>query len=466
MSGFKHFNLSSEILRGIEEIGYLEPTKVQSNAIPVMLSRVDLVMKSSTGSGKTAAYGIPLCELSQLESEGPTALILVPTRELAYQTSKVLMAIGRHKQLKALPLVGQMSFEEQKLLLSQRNHFIVGTPGRVLDHMQRGTLKTDSINFLVIDEADEMLSKGFLEDVENISSKLPNIENKVLLSATMPARILDLIVSLMNEYEYIEQEEKDEIPSEIQRKAFICKGSRLACLDSLLISEVPLHSIIFCQMKESTQQVYEFLSGKGYSTCMLHGDMPQKERLYNTRLFSERKRRILVATDVASRGLDIEDLSHVISYEVPEKYERLVHRSGRTGRMGKEGTSIVMVGSLRELEAIGAPSHEVMAPSNSKDSSMLMSAPQARKESPSKGDILTIYIGGGKDKKIRNMDILGTILSIDGIEKQDVGIITVMPGYSTVDIHCGKGEKVIAELASKKIKGKKLKIEIWKGDKI
>lgn len=472
---FEKYNISDEILKALEGIGYKEPSDVQKEVIPKILEGNDIVVKSQTGSGKTAAFAIPMCEKITWDENKPQVLVLTPTRELAIQVKEEIKNIGRFKRIKAVAVFGKQPFSEQTRELKQKCHIVVGTPGRVMDHLQRGTLDITEVKYLIIDEADEMLNMGFIDQVEDIVRLIKNNRQTMLFSATIPEKVLGICQSYMNNPVEVEIKAQKLITENITHKLYrVNENYKAEELNRLLIKEVPETAVIFCKTKENVDKVYEALERKRYSVNKIHGGMLQKERLQVMEAFKKGQFRILIATDVAARGIDVEGITHVINYDLPVEKEAYVHRIGRTGRAGASGKAISLVNSFEDrlLEQIhnyigfSIPFSDIdeiktVNIGDEKALSLLKSKPKVKREKAkeiNKG-ITKIYLNGGKKKKLRAGDIVGAISRIDGIEADDIGIIDVQDMVSYVDILNGKGNIVIEGLKQSTIKGKKLRIE-------
>ena len=341
---FKDYKLSDEIVNALDSLEYENPTAVQSKVIPLVLEKMDLVVKSQTGSGKTASYGIPICELIDWKENKPQALILTPTRELAVQVKEDFINIGRFKRIKATAVYGKQPFAMQKTELKQKTHVVVGTPGRVLDHIERGTLALDRINYLVIDEADEMLNMGFIEQVEAIIKELPRKRVTMLFSATLPEEIKNLSLNYMKTPIDIEIKATGLTTDKIDHSLFeVAEEDKFSMLKDVTIVENPDSCIIFCRTKDRVDTVCDQLVDLGYSCDKIHGGMVQDDRLDVMNDFRRGEFRYLIATDVAARGIDIDNITHVINYDLPLEKESYVHRTGRTGRAGQKGKAITFV---------------------------------------------------------------------------------------------------------------------------
>ena len=473
-NGFEKYKISEEIKKSIDAIGYKSPSDVQKRVIPEALDGKDIVVKSQTGSGKTAAFAIPLCEKVIWDNSKPQALVLTPTRELAIQVKEEIQSLGRLKRIRAAAVFGKQPFSEQIRELKQRTHIVVGTPGRVIDHIERGTFDISDINILVIDEADEMLNMGFVDQVKSIVSKLNSKRQTMLFSATMPEEILALSNNYMNNPESIEIKAQKLITDRITHEMYkINEEDKLNELRKVLIKEIPEGAVVFCKTKENVDKVAENLKRKGYSVDKIHGGMMQKDRMATMEKFKKGFFRILIATDVAARGIDVEGLTHVINYDLPVEKEAYVHRIGRTGRAGASGKAISFVNQYEDglldmiQEYIGfkipvsSELPEVNSEKRNESIKLLKSKPKMKREKDKviNKNITKIYFNGGKKKKLRPGDFVGAISRIEGITAEDIGIIDVQDTVSYIDILNGKGNKVIEALKNSTIKGKKLKVE-------
>ena len=472
---FKEYNLCDEIIRALDGIGYKKPSDVQSKVIPEIMKNNDVVVKSQTGSGKTAAFGIPLSEKVIWEESKVQALILTPTRELAIQVKDEIKNIGRFKRIRAVAVFGKQPFSEQARELKQKTHIVVGTPGRVCDHISRGTLDVSKIKYLVIDEADEMLNMGFIDQVREVINTLNKERQTMLFSATIPEEIMSLCDMYMNKPISIEIKAQKLITEKINHELYNVKEYfKLEDLNNILIKEVPETAVIFCKTKENVDKVYEDLNRKRYSINKIHGGMLQKDRMEVMEKFKRGDFRILIATDVAARGIDVEGITHVINFDLPVEKEAYIHRIGRTGRAGAKGKAISLVNQFEERllniiqEYIGfeIPVNEELPKEENKVKKeeaikVLKSKPKAKKEKAKviNANITKLYFNGGKKKKLRAGDFVGAISRIEGITAEDIGIIDVQDTVSYVDILNGKGNKVLAALKDSTIKGKKLRVE-------
>ncbi|WP_338470627.1 DEAD/DEAH box helicase [Niallia sp. XMNu-256] len=473
-ANFQDYDLSPEITKALQALNYLSPTDVQAKVIPTALKSKDLIVVSQTGSGKTAAYGIPLCEKVVWEENKPQCLILTPTRELAAQVREDLTNIGRFKRVKVTALFGKQSFAKQKLELKQKTHIVVGTPGRVLDHIEKGTFPIEEIKYLIIDEADEMLNMGFIDQVEAIIQKLPTDRVTSVFSATMPDEVKKLCQTYMNSPFEIEIEASGRTVDRIDHALLMTKDEeKYALLKDVTTVENPDSCIIFCRTQERVDDVMEQLDLDEYPCDKLHGGMYQEDRFAVMDDFKRGVFRYLVATDVAARGIDVEDVSLVINYDIPLEKESYVHRTGRTGRAGKSGMAITFMTPfeeryLKEIEEyIGFQLPRMEKPSIEEVERMSAAFHEKLNEKPelketksaalNKG-IMKLYFNGGKKKKLRALDFVGTIAKIEGVSADDIGIITIEENASFVEILNGKGPVVLNAMKHTTIKGKKLKV--------
>lgn len=471
---FQDYKLSDEIMRALTGLGYEEPTEVQSKVIPVALQQHDLVVKSQTGSGKTAAYGIPLCELVDWNENKPQALILTPTRELAVQVNEDLTNIGRFKRIKSTALYGKSPFHVQRAELKQRTHMVVGTPGRVLDHIERGTLSLEKMSYLVIDEADEMLNMGFIDQVQSIIELLPQERVTMLFSATFPQDVEQLSRQYMKEPVEIEIKASGITTSTIEHAVIeVREDEKLAHLENLIIVENPDSCIVFCRTQEHVDQLFRELDDQDFPCSRIHGGMEQEQRFEVMNAFRKGQFRYLIATDVAARGIDISNITHVINYDIPLEKESYVHRTGRTGRAGKSGKAFTLVtprdgrrlGDIEQyigfsIPRIAAPSEAAVDARRAAFAKKLSAGPVLKvdKRAQLNKQIMKLNFNGGKKKKLRAVDFVGTIAKLEGVTAEDIGIITILDNITDVEILNGKGSLVLEKMKETTVKGKLLKV--------
>lgn len=471
---FHEFHINEEILQALTGLGYENPTKVQAEVIPLALEKKDLLVKSQTGSGKTAAYAIPICELVEWEENKPQCLVLTPTRELAAQVKEDFTNIGRFKRIKATAIYGKQPFNKQKLELKQKTHVVVGTPGRVLDHIEKGTLTLEKLKYLIIDEADEMFNMGFIDQVEDIIKTLPTERTTAVFSATLPEDVKKLAEQYMKEPIEIEIEAQQIAAKQIDHRIIeVREDDKFDLLKDLTIAENPDSCIIFCRTQERVDDLMDSLDRLGYPIDKIHGGMYQEDRFEVMDDFKKGVFRYLAATDVAARGIDIEDVSLVIQYDIPMEKESYVHRIGRTGRAGKTGRAVTFMTHsekryLADIEQyIGnkipiqkAPLKEEVEKGRAAFLEKINAEPELKEDKSAKlnENIMKLYFNGGKKKKIRAVDFVGTIAKIEGVTADDIGIITIQENSSYVEILNGKGSLVLQEMKNTTVKGKQLKV--------
>jgi len=342
---FNDLGLSEKVLEAIHKKGFEEPTAIQAMTIPVMLrDDTNIIAQAQTGTGKTAAFGLPLIEMIHTDSKAVQALILVPTRELAIQVAEEINSLKGKKDIKIVPIYGGQAIDQQLRRLKKGVHIVVGSPGRVIDHLNRRTLKLGKIEHLILDEADEMLNMGFIEDIEEIMKHTNSDKRTLLFSATMPKRIKDLARKYMDGYELLTAKTQQMTTKLTEQIYFEVKhADRFEALCRIIDIEDNFYAIVFCRTKIDVDTIVTHLVDRGYDSEALHGDLSQAQRERTLLKFKNQKINILVATDVAARGIDINNLTHVINYALPQDPDAYVHRIGRTGRAGKEGTAITFI---------------------------------------------------------------------------------------------------------------------------
>jgi ATP-independent RNA helicase DbpA len=445
--------IKKAMLANLNSLGYIDMTPIQAKSLPSILKNLDVIAQAKTGSGKTAAYSIGLLSKLNVKNYHIQALIICPTRELADQVGKEIQRLARFtKNVKLLSLCGGKPFAPQKNSLSYGAHIIVGTPGRIQDHLRKGTLNLENVHSLILDEADRMLDMGFHDDIMSIISDIPKKRQTMLFSATFPDFIVQMSRSIQNKPLNIKVESLHNY-SEIEQLFYeIEKSQRDEALIALLAHYQPESTVIFCNTKLQCQEIATQLKKNGYYAIAIHGDLEQKERDQVLLRFANKSCSILVATDVAARGLDIDDLQVVINYELPGNPEIHIHRIGRTGRAGKKGLalSLYTASEQHKIEAIAKIQNQPCRCDileSLKDKGTSVPPP-----------MITICIHGGKKNKMRPGDILGALTGEIGMTSTQVGKINIFDFYSYVALDRTIANKVLKHLQNSKIKGRQFKV--------
>ena len=475
--GFAQYGLSLSILEALDMLGYHHPTVIQQEVIPLVLAGKNVVARSRTGTGKTAAFAVPLCEMAVWEENSPRALVLEPSRELAVQVSRELFQIGRKKRLKVPAVFGGFPIDKQMQTLKQKSHIVVGTPGRVMDLVRRGSLQLSGITHLVIDEADLMLDMGFLEEVGEIISLLPENRKILLFSATLEKQVQTLIDNYAADAVFVAQDQEDGPPPSIGQAVYeVTTENKYEMFKRVLMKENPDSCMIFCGTREMVNVLFQKLRRDRIFCGMIHGEMEQKERLKNVDAFGRGGFRYLIATDVAARGIDFENIGLVVNYDFPTGKETYVHRIGRTGRNGKDGCAVSLVSAqekkmlqkVEEYTGTALPVLQELIVTQEEEKAFWAlqrrkSAPKAGKGEALNRDIMRLSIGGGRKSKMRTADIVGTICAVDGITAEDIGVIDIRESLTYVEILNRKGPLVLERLQMKPIKGKVRKVRKTSG---
>ncbi|MDB9714036.1 DEAD/DEAH box helicase, partial [Flavobacteriaceae bacterium] len=357
MIPFSELGLQESLLKAIEDLGFETPSEVQEKAIPLLLAdHIDLVALAQTGTGKTAAFGFPLIQRIDPSSRTTQGLILSPTRELCLQITKEIQAYSKYERgLNTVAIYGGASIQDQARQIQRGAQIVVATPGRMKDMISRGMVDISKIDYCILDEADEMLNMGFFEDIKDILSNTPKENATWLFSATMPKEVAIIAKKFMNSPQEITVGTKNSGATTVQHEYYVAGGrDRYPVLKRLADTNPNIFSVIFCRTKRDTQKVAENLIEDGYNAGALHGDLSQNQRDLVMNAFRKKQIQMLVATDVAARGIDVDDITHVINYQLPDEIETYNHRSGRTGRAGKSGTSMVIItrSEMRKIKAI------------------------------------------------------------------------------------------------------------------
>lgn len=415
MSSFEEFGLSRRVQQAVDGMGFEEPSPIQAACIPLVLSGRDVIGQAQTGTGKTAAFGIPIVE--QVSTEGRVqALVLTPTRELAIQVAGEFRKIAKFKRVRTLPIYGGQSIGHQIRTLQQGVQVVIGTPGRVLDHIRRGTLRFTDLKTIVLDEADEMLDMGFIEDIETILRETPESRQTMLFSATFTSDIKRLAAKYMNNPEHVTVNRGEiTVPLIDQVYYKVLERNKLESLCRIIDSEEVQLGIVFCRTKRGVDELVEALLSRGYLVDGLHGDLSQAQRDRVMRKFRTNDVELLVATDVAARGIDVDNVTHVVNYDIPQDPESYVHRIGRTGRAGKKGLAITLV-TPREFKLLKQIERETKTLMSSREVPTLADVAERQAEIWRNRLVETIQSGG-----------LGNYRAILG---------SMVDDYDPVDIAC------------------------------
>ncbi|MCR8922211.1 ATP-dependent RNA helicase DbpA [Dasania sp. GY-MA-18] len=450
---FTSLNLPEALTQNLASMAYHNMTDIQAAALPPALAGQDLIAQAKTGSGKTAAFAIPLLLKINPRDFGAQALILCPTRELSTQVANEIRKLARYQQnIKVVTLCGGQSIGPQIGSLEHGAHIIVGTPGRIKDHLRKKTLDISRVNTVVLDEADRMLDMGFMEDLQGIVAQTPSQRQTLLFSATYPDDIEALSRQFQQQPQRVSVESHHD-DAVIEQQFYLCeKSQRFESVYKLLNAYAPDSAILFCNTKQYVRDVCKYLNDRGVSAAALHGDMEQRDRDQVFVQFKQQSCRFLVATDVAARGLDVDELPMVINVELPRDPAIYVHRVGRTGRAGKEGFALSLcVDSERyKLDAIADYQQREI-----EFEVIEQVADTLADLSPS---VSTLCIAGGRKQKVRPGDILGALTGEAGIDGKAVGKINVLDYVAYVAVENKLADKALGRLINGKIKGRKFKV--------
>mgnify|MGYP000115733833 CR=1 FL=1 len=521
---FDELDLYPQVLRAIKEMGFEEATPIQSQAIPVVMSGVDVIGQAQTGTGKTASFGIPVLHKVDPNNKKTQVIILSPTRELAIQVADEIRNLSRYMHgIKVLPIYGGQDIVKQIRSLKSGTQIVIGTPGRVMDHMRRKTMKLDFVHTVVLDEADEMLNMGFREDIEFVLSGVPEERQTVLFSATMPKPIMEITKKFQNNAKVIKVTKKELTVPNIEQYYYDVKPKKKEeVLSRLLDIYSPRLSVVFCNTKKQVDLLVNALLGRGYFAAGLHGDMKQEQRDRVMQGFRTGKTEILVATDVAARGIDVDEVEAVFNYDLPQDDEYYVHRIGRTGRAGREGRAFSFVSGkevykLKEIQrycktkiyAQKVPSLNDVANTKmenilddvervieQEDLDMMINAIEERvnnseftamdmaaaflkiccgmtedNKNTEENDwefgdtgagedgMVRLFINIGKKQRVRPGDILGAIAGESGMDGKLIGTIDMYDKYTFVEVPREYAREVLNAMKNVKIKGKTVAVE-------
>lgn len=456
---FDQLQLAPATLQNLEQLGYTQMTPIQAASLPLTLAGQDLIAQASTGSGKTAAFGLPLIERLQSAGSPSTAIqavILCPTRELADQVTQEIRRLARARQnVKVVTLCGGVPLRGQTVSLEHGADVVVGTPGRILDHLDRGSLSLAGVNTLVLDEADRMLDMGFFDDIAKVVRQCAKDRQTLLFSATYPEGIAKLAAQFMRAPQTVKVQAQHSAHKIRQICYEVSESQRLDAVSKLLAHFRPERTLAFCNTKQQCRDLVAVLQAQGYSALALFGELEQRERDQVLVQFSNRSCSVLVATDVASRGLDVEGLEAVINVDVTPDSEIHIHRIGRTGRGDAEGLALTLV-SMDEMGSVGKIElmqgrESIWAPISD-----LTPAPGGLLQPPMR----TLQIVGGRKEKIRAGDVMGALAGECGLTREQVGKINVNEFSTYVAVQAELARKVETQLSHGKVKGKSVKVRL------
>lgn len=524
---FNELNLSSEVLRAVEELGFSEMTEIQQQSIPLLVQGCDVVGRSNTGTGKTAAFGIPAVEsITDSDRRAVSVLILCPTRELAMQACEEIKKFARYKRIvKASAVYGGASMERQIMELKRGANIVIGTPGRVMDHIRRRTLKLENLRTIILDEADEMLNMGFREDIEEILTHVPEERQTVLFSATMPPEILAITEKYQRDPVQVKIKSAQKTVELIDQYWFMtAMGRKTDALKLLLAAYSPESAMVFCNTKKMVDELTEELVKSGIRAAGLHGDMKQAQRTQVMNSFKARTTAVLVATDVAARGIDVSGIDAVFNYDLPQDNEYYIHRIGRTGRAGQKGTAYTLITSRRQqydlrnieryikaditelplpgkADIIEGKKQEIaadIARSNDishdaydildslaaegidyREAAARLVSEKLKKEiealpefdmpkplkkgKRSGSNTVKIDLNIGRSKRIAPNFILGALVDATGMTGQDFGKIDIFDNHTTVEVPEAECDYILDSTNPMKINGNKVEVKLYNG---
>ena len=449
-TAFSALDIQSPMLKNLDSLGYVTMTPIQAHSLPLILTGRDVIAKAKTGSGKTAAFGIGLLTRLVLPGSGVQGLVICPTRELADQVGKELRRLARFTEnIKILTLCGGVPFGPQLGSLEHGAHIVVGTPGRLLDHLRRGSLDLSGLNALVLDEADRMLDMGFQDEISALIAATPEKRQTLLFSATYPDTIAAMSKAIQHDPVEVSV---DEVHAEgVIEQVFyeVDKDERLEALARVLGHYRPETALVFCNTRIECQEVADALNQRGFSALAIHGDLEQRERDQVLVMFANKSASVLIATDVAARGLDIKELAAVVNYELSRDPEVHIHRIGRTGRAGEQGLAISLMTAqeARRVRAIEAGLGGGIVRGDLESLHPVMGKPAAP-------PMVTLCIDGGRKNKLRPGDVLGALTGEGGIAGSEVGRIDLFDSRTYVAVTRAYADRALACLGRNKVKGR------------
>ncbi|MHB8605565.1 MAG: DEAD/DEAH box helicase [Thermoplasmatota archaeon] len=470
---FDELPLHRDVLEAVSQMGFVEPTEIQREAIPLLLEGRDVIGQAQTGTGKTAAFGIPLVEKLPASPARAGALILVPVRELAEQVANEITEIGQFKGVHAVAVYGGAGFGPQLKAFREGTQVVVGTPGRIMDHMRRGNLKLDHVSTFILDEADRMLDMGFVDDIRWVMKRIPPRGQIALFSATMPVEIMNLAKEFMkNPVTVAVSEDKLTVDATEQIYYNVGYRNKVWALYRVLEAEKPSLAFVFCRTKMEADKVSRLLGGHGYPVEALHGDMGQGARNKVMENVREGKTKIVVATDVLARGIDVSHCSHVINYDIPEDPEWYVHRIGRTGRMGAKGKAITFITSEEEGRAL-AQLHDVSGgrlrfenvPELEEGKDKVQKVHDWKQLADPPG-MVHFRLDLGKNTGAKMIDVFRSINRTCGFQESTLGHVWVGDDSTEVEVPYGVAGRFYSQFKNGELMGRKVRAEIIPRDQI
>ena len=459
-TAFSTLPLSPAMLENLQQLGYSAMTPIQAASLPIALLGKDLIAQAQTGSGKTAAFALVLLSNLNPRRFAVQSLVMCPTRELAAQLTAELRRLARAQDnIKIVTLCGGVPLRMQSASLEHGAHIVVGTPGRIMDHLQRGTLDLAALNTLVLDEADRMLDMGFFDDIATVAKQCPKERQTLLFSATYPEGIAKIATQFLRDPQQVKVEAKQNAPKIEQRFYEVSRANRPQAVAQLLLHFRPVSTLAFCNTKQRCKELVTLLQGQGISALALYGELEQRERDQVLAQFSNRSCSVLVATDVASRGLDITQLEAVINVDISPDPEVHVHRIGRTGRAGESGLAL----SLASMDEMGAVGKIEQYQTQESVWHKLDELKPASKE-PLLPPMTTLQILGGRKEKIRPGDVLGALTGEAGYTREQIGKINVTEFCTFVAVERSIADQAVARLNAGKVKGKSVKARLVGAD--
>jgi len=455
---FADLGLAPTLLQALDELQFAAPTPVQAQVLPLALAGQDVAGQAPTGSGKTAAYGLAALQQIDIQQDAVQIIVLVPARELALQVRDALKKLGKYlPNLRVAAFYGGHAFREETASLKQAPHVVVATPGRLLDHFERRTIVPNQLKSLVLDEADKLLELGFQDELVEIVKRLPRRRQTLLFSATMSEKVVELIRKNLTRPRVVNAgEDTAELPENLTLLGHVGTAEQKpAALYHLLQRPDTGRALVFCNTRERCEELTRFLQGRGIAAETLHGKMPQPERDKALLKLRNGSSQVLVATDVAARGLDVTALDSVVQYDAPDKADSFQHRAGRTARAGAAGTAHLLATPKEQAHVQKWPVAETIQWQPMKADKLPAAAPKAPRP-----ENVTLHVSAGKKDKVSAHDLVGAFVNVGGVTREQVGHIEVFDYYSYVAVPRQQAQEVAERLAGAKVKGKKVRVSI------